>query len=219
MAGGLVRLAGLGKNKDEATRTLLFDLRACLPPGPSHCRRRWRNSRRRRDGEARARDPFARRSEDHGRNRGTVVLRQGAHRDRRGSGGAWRDYLWNADSVREHGGANTSVSRTELAVCGLKASSSAKLAASLRAPQPSMAARNSTILGFHTTLLHHGMVIARLPYAFQGQTRTDEITGGSPYGASTIAGGKGERVASQNELAAARFQGQHVAMIARKLSV
>jgi NAD(P)H dehydrogenase (quinone) len=79
--------------------------------------------------------------------------------------------------------------------------------------------QESTILGFHTTLLHHGMVIVGLPYAFQGQTRTDEITGGSPYGASTIAGGKGERVASQNELAAARFQGQHVAMIARKLSV
>jgi NAD(P)H dehydrogenase (quinone) len=79
--------------------------------------------------------------------------------------------------------------------------------------------QESTILSFHTTLLHHGMVIVGLPYAFQGQTRIDEITGGSPYGASTIAGGKGERVASQNELAAARFQGQHVAMIAKKLSV
>jgi NAD(P)H dehydrogenase (quinone) len=79
--------------------------------------------------------------------------------------------------------------------------------------------QESTILSFHTTLLHHGMVIVGLPYAFQGQTRIDEITGGSPYGASTIAGGKGERVASQNEIAAARFQGQHVAMIAKKLSV
>jgi NAD(P)H dehydrogenase (quinone) len=62
------------------------------------------------------------------------------------------------------------------------------------------------------------MVIVGLPYAFQGQMRIDEITGGSPYGTSTIAGGKGERMPSQNELAAARFQGKHVATIALKLT-
>ena len=78
--------------------------------------------------------------------------------------------------------------------------------------------QESTILSFHTTLLHHGMLIVGLPYAFQGQMRIDEITGGSPYGTSTIAGGKGERMASENELAAARFQGRHVAQIAKKLS-
>ncbi len=78
--------------------------------------------------------------------------------------------------------------------------------------------QESTILSFHTTLLHHGMVIVGLPYSFQGQTRIDEITGGSPYGASTIAGGKGERMPSDNEIAAARFQGKHVAEIAKKLS-
>ena len=78
--------------------------------------------------------------------------------------------------------------------------------------------QESTILSFHTTLLHHGMVIVGLPYAFQGQMRIDEITGGSPYGASTIAGGKGERMPSDNELAAARFQGRHVAEIAKKLT-
>ena len=77
--------------------------------------------------------------------------------------------------------------------------------------------QESTILSFHTTLLHHGMVIVGLPYSFQGQTRIDEITGGSPYGASTITGGKGERLPSENELAAARFQGRHVAQIAKKL--
>jgi len=78
--------------------------------------------------------------------------------------------------------------------------------------------QESTILSFHTTLLHHGMVIVGLPYAFQGQTRMDEITGGSPYGASTITGGKGERMPSENELAGAKFQGRHVAQIAKKLS-
>ena len=78
--------------------------------------------------------------------------------------------------------------------------------------------QESTILSFHTTLLHHGMVIVGLPYAFQGQMRLDEITGGSPYGASTIAGGKGERMPSENEIAAARFQGHHATQIAKKLS-
>ena len=78
--------------------------------------------------------------------------------------------------------------------------------------------QESTILTFHVTLLHHGMVIVGLPYAFEGQTRMDEITGGSPYGASTIAGGIGERMPSDNELDAARFQGKHVATIAAKLA-
>lgn len=78
--------------------------------------------------------------------------------------------------------------------------------------------QESTILGFHVTLLHQGMVLVGLPYSFQGQMRIDEITGGSPYGASTIAGGQGERMPSQNELDAARFQGRHVASIAVKLA-
>ena len=77
--------------------------------------------------------------------------------------------------------------------------------------------QESTILSFHISLLHHGFVIVGLPYAFQGQMRTDEITGGSPYGASTIAGGSGERMPSENELAGARFQGRHVADIALTL--
>ncbi|TLM65900.1 MAG: NAD(P)H:quinone oxidoreductase [Deltaproteobacteria bacterium] len=78
--------------------------------------------------------------------------------------------------------------------------------------------QESTILTFHTYLLHQGMVIVGLPYAFAGQMRNDEITGGSPYGASTIAGTEGERQPTENELAAARFQGRHVATIARKLA-
>ena len=78
--------------------------------------------------------------------------------------------------------------------------------------------QESTILSFHITLLHQGLVVVGLPYAFQGQMRIDEITGGSPYGASTIAGGDGSRMPSANELEAARFQGKHVANIAAKLS-
>jgi NAD(P)H dehydrogenase (quinone) len=78
--------------------------------------------------------------------------------------------------------------------------------------------QESTILTFHVTLLHHGMVVVGLPYSFQGQMRIDEITGGSPYGASTIAGGSGERMPSENEQEAARFQGRHVATIAAKLA-
>jgi NAD(P)H dehydrogenase (quinone) len=78
--------------------------------------------------------------------------------------------------------------------------------------------QESTILSFHTTLLHQGMVVVGLPYSFQGQMRLDEITGGSPYGASTIAGGDGSRQPSANELDAARFQGRHVAEITKKLA-
>ena len=78
--------------------------------------------------------------------------------------------------------------------------------------------QESTILSTHITLLHHGMVVVGLPYSFAGQTRIDEITGGSPYGASTITGGQGERMPSENELEAARFQGRHVAAIAAKLA-
>ncbi|AKT40975.1 NAD(P)H:quinone oxidoreductase [Chondromyces crocatus] len=78
--------------------------------------------------------------------------------------------------------------------------------------------QESTILSFHTTLLHHGMVIVGLPYSFAGQTKIDEVTGGSPYGIGTIAGGKGERHPSENELAGARYQGRHVASIAKKLT-
>jgi NAD(P)H dehydrogenase (quinone) len=78
--------------------------------------------------------------------------------------------------------------------------------------------QESTILSFHTTLLHQGMVIVGLPYTAKGQTRMDEITGGSPYGATTLAGGDGKRRPSENELELARFQGRHVAEIAKKLA-
>jgi NAD(P)H dehydrogenase (quinone) len=78
--------------------------------------------------------------------------------------------------------------------------------------------QESTILSFHTTLLHHGMVIVGLPYSCQAQTTLDEISGGSPYGATTIAGGDGARQPSDNELGMARFQGEHVARIAQRLA-
>jgi NAD(P)H dehydrogenase (quinone) len=77
--------------------------------------------------------------------------------------------------------------------------------------------QESTILSFHITLLHQGMIIVGLPYSFAGQMRIDEMTGSSPYGASTIAGSDGKRMPSENELDAARFQGKHVAEIAAKL--
>jgi NAD(P)H dehydrogenase (quinone) len=77
--------------------------------------------------------------------------------------------------------------------------------------------QESTILSVHTTLLHHGMIIAGLPYTFAEQTRTDEIMGCSPYGASTIAGNDGKRWPTEQELAGARYQGRYVAEIATKL--
>ena len=77
--------------------------------------------------------------------------------------------------------------------------------------------QESTILSFHTTLLHHGMVLVGLPYTFTGQNRIDEVTGCSPYGASTIAGSGGDRWPSETELTGAHFQGRYVAEIAKKL--
>jgi NAD(P)H dehydrogenase (quinone) len=77
--------------------------------------------------------------------------------------------------------------------------------------------QESTILTLIPTLLHHGMVVVGLPYAFQGQMGLDEIKGGSPYGASTITGGDGARMPSAQDLAGAKFQGRHVAQIAGKL--
>ena len=78
--------------------------------------------------------------------------------------------------------------------------------------------QESTILSFHITLLHQGMVIVGLPYSFAGQMGVDEIKGGSPYGATTIAGNGGERQPSEAEKDGARFQGRHVAEITKKLS-
>jgi NAD(P)H dehydrogenase (quinone) len=78
--------------------------------------------------------------------------------------------------------------------------------------------QETTILAGITQLLHHGMVIVGLPYAWAGQMTLDEITGGSPYGASTIAGGQGQRMPSDNELDGARFQGRHVAEVTAKLA-
>src|SRR5580692_3879597 len=78
--------------------------------------------------------------------------------------------------------------------------------------------QETTITSFHSTLLHQGMIIVGLPYAFPGLTNMDEITGGSPYGASTLANADGSRQPSANELDGARYQGKHVAQITAKLT-
>ena len=78
--------------------------------------------------------------------------------------------------------------------------------------------QETTITSFHSTLLHHGMVIVGVPYSCKGLTVMTEITGGSPYGSSTLAGGDGKRMPSENELEIARFQGRHVAQIAKRLT-
>ena len=77
--------------------------------------------------------------------------------------------------------------------------------------------QETTITSFHTTLLHLGMVIVGVPYSCQGLVNMAEITGGTPYGATTLAGSDGSRQPSENELAIARFQGKHVAVIASKI--
>jgi NAD(P)H:quinone oxidoreductase type IV len=78
--------------------------------------------------------------------------------------------------------------------------------------------QETTLTSFHTTLFHLGMVVVGVPYAETRLTKMDEITGGTPYGATTLAGSDGSRQPSENELAIARYQGRHVAQIARKLA-
>ena len=78
--------------------------------------------------------------------------------------------------------------------------------------------QETTITSFHSTLLHHGMIVVGVPYSEQGLLNMNEITGGGPYGAGTLARGDGSRRPSENELAIARSQGRHVAAIAKKLA-
>jgi NAD(P)H dehydrogenase (quinone) len=78
--------------------------------------------------------------------------------------------------------------------------------------------QETTITSFHTTLLHQGMIIVGVPYSCQEISNMREITGGTPYGASTLAGSDGSRQPSENEMAIARFQGAHVAEVAKKLA-
>ncbi|MCM3902275.1 MAG: NAD(P)H:quinone oxidoreductase [Pyrinomonadaceae bacterium] len=78
--------------------------------------------------------------------------------------------------------------------------------------------QETTLISFHITLLHQGMVIVGVPYTEKGLMKMDEITGGTPYGASTMAGGDGSRRPTENELAIARFQGRHTTEIAQKLA-
>lgn len=78
--------------------------------------------------------------------------------------------------------------------------------------------QETTLTSFHITLMHHGMIVVGLPYTFEGNMEMGEISGGTPYGATTLAGADGSRMPSENELAGARFQGRHVAQIAAKLA-
>jgi len=77
--------------------------------------------------------------------------------------------------------------------------------------------QETTITSFHTTLFHQGMIVVGVPYSCAGLTNMNEITGGSPYGATTMSNADGSRMPSANELSVAKFQGQHVAGIAKKL--
>ncbi|MEB8557164.1 NAD(P)H:quinone oxidoreductase type IV, partial [Acidithiobacillus ferriphilus] len=77
--------------------------------------------------------------------------------------------------------------------------------------------QETTISSFHTSLLHHGMIVVGVPYSEQRLLQVNEVSGGSPYGASTLSGGDGARWPSANELAIARYQGRHVADIAKRL--
>lgn len=92
-----------------------------------------------------------------------------------------------------------------------------KVGAAFTATASQHGGNETTLFSIITNLLHFGMVVVGLPYSFQGQMRLDEVTGGSPYGATTITGGDGSRQPSETELGGARFQGRHVADVANRL--
>jgi len=92
-----------------------------------------------------------------------------------------------------------------------------KLGAAFTSTASQHGGQETTLFSIITNLLHFGMVVVGLPYAFQGQLKLDEVTGGSPYGATTLAAGDGSRQPTANELDGARFQGRHVAEVAAKL--
>ena len=92
-----------------------------------------------------------------------------------------------------------------------------KIGAAFTATASQHGGQETTLFSILTNLLHFGMVVVGLPYSFQGQLTLGEVTGGSPYGATTITAGDGSRQPSENELDGARFQGRHVAEIAAKL--
>jgi NAD(P)H dehydrogenase (quinone) len=92
-----------------------------------------------------------------------------------------------------------------------------KVGAAFAATASQHGGQETTLFSVITNLLHLGLVVVGLPYSFQGQLKLDEVTGGSPYGATTITAGDGSRQPSANELDGARFQGKHVAEIAQKM--
>jgi NAD(P)H dehydrogenase (quinone) len=92
-----------------------------------------------------------------------------------------------------------------------------KLGAAFTSTASQHGGQETTLMGIITNMLHLGMMVVGLPYSFPGLVRLDEVSGGTPYGATTIAAGDGSRRPSENELAGARFQGRHVAEIATKL--
>ena len=93
-----------------------------------------------------------------------------------------------------------------------------KLGAAFTSTASQHGGQETTLISILTNLMHHGLLVTGLPYSFQGQLKLDEVTGGTPYGASTLAGGDGSRAVSANELDGARFLGGHVARLAAKLS-
>src|SRR3954447_24121251 len=101
---------------------------------------------------------------------------------------------------------------------GVKGALVGKVGAAFASTATQHGGQETTLFSIITNLLHLGLVVVGLPYSFQGQMRLDEVTGGSPYGATTIAGGDGSRQVSANELEGARFLGRHVAGVAAKLA-
>ena len=163
--------------------------------------------------QARARSDAGRRSAQGRRQAGSG----GADRYGGRVAGLRRHHLRHADPFRQHVRADAQFSRPDRQVVGER-NLIGKVGSVFTSTATQHGGQETTITSFHSTLLHHGMIIVGVPYSCQEIMNMSEITGGSPYGAGTLAGADGSRQPSENEMKIARFQGAHVAKVAKKQS-
>src|SRR6516225_9932164 len=130
----------------------------------------------------------------------------------RSASGRSCDHLWHTHSFRQHGRANAQFSGSNWPAMA-QGRPRGQVGSVFASTGTQHGGQETTITSFHSTLLHQGMIIVGVPYTEPGLTYMGEISGGTPYGATTMAGTDGSRQPTENELKIARYQGKHVVEI------
>ena len=156
--------------------------------------------------------------EEVARDRRVQARPAGADRDSERARSIRRHHSWHADALRQYGGADAQLSRPDRRRCGCRHALVGKVGSVFTSTASQHGGQETTITSFHTTLLHFGMVIVGLPYTYKDLSTMREVTGGTPYGASSITGAGAEfRLPSALELDMCKYQGEHVTRITRDL--